>query len=170
MKRGKPRANQRFPQRPCDSTVFYVGQVLVRESDFKSAGTKEPERSFAIVGHTSMVAIAVQEESKTVRDRLIVVRLRSDPKPRGHRTNTGYVGGPHVSRSNQQCQTESWIRPTGRSAHVVYQFALVAIKNPIFSTSCVIAYRGATVWHALCINSHRGVATPSKQALISLTD
>jgi hypothetical protein len=78
-----------------------------------------------------------------------------------------------VSRSNQQCQTESWIRPTCRSAAArtsVYQFALIAIKNPIFSTSCVIDYRGASVWHALCISSHRGVATPSKQALTFLTD
>jgi len=65
-----------------------------------------------------MVAIAVQQESEPVRDRLIVIGLRSDSKPRGNRTNTGYVAGPHVSRSNQQRQTESWIRANGRSAHV----------------------------------------------------
>jgi hypothetical protein len=121
--------------------AFYVVQVLVKESDFKSAGTKEPERRFAIVGHISMVDIAVQQESETVRDGLSVVRLRSDSKPLGHRTNTGYVGGPHVSRSNAQRQTESWIGATGRSAHVCYQFALVAIKNTMVSTSCVIVYR-----------------------------
>jgi hypothetical protein len=74
-----------FPQRPCDSTAFYVGQVLVKDSDFKSAGTKEPERSFAIVGHGSMVAMAVQQESETVRDRLIVVRLRSVSKPTSYK-------------------------------------------------------------------------------------
>ena len=60
--------------------------------------------------------------------------------------------------------------PPAAARTSVYQFALVAIKNPIFSTSCVIAYRGATVWHALCIDPHRGVATPSKQALTFLTD
>jgi hypothetical protein len=60
--------------------------------------------------------------------------------------------------------------PPAAARTSVYQFALVAIKNPIFSTSCVIVCRGATVWHALCINYHRGVATPSKQALTFLTD
>jgi hypothetical protein len=50
---------------------LYVG----RFSYFNSTGTKEPERSFAIVGHSSMVAIAVQQESETVRDRLIVIGL-----------------------------------------------------------------------------------------------
>ena len=60
--------------------------------------------------------------------------------------------------------------PPAATRTPVYQFALVANKNPIFSTSCVIAYRGASVWHAHCIKSHRGVATPSKQALIFLTD
>jgi len=39
--------------RPCDSTAFSAGQVLVKESEFKSAGTKERERSFAIVGHSN---------------------------------------------------------------------------------------------------------------------
>jgi hypothetical protein len=111
-------AIRRFLQRPCVSTAFYVGQVLINESDFKSADTKGPERRFAIAGHSSMVAIAVQQGSNTARDRLIVVRLRSDSKPRGHSTNTGYLAGPHVSRSNPQRQTKSWIRPTGRSAHV----------------------------------------------------
>jgi len=60
--------------------------------------------------------------------------------------------------------------PPAAARTSVYQFALVINKNPIFSTSCVIAYPGATVWHALCLMSHRGVATPSKQALIFLTD
>ncbi len=33
----------------------------------------KPERSFALVGHSSIVAIALQQESETVRDRLFSV-------------------------------------------------------------------------------------------------
>jgi hypothetical protein len=116
------------------------------------------------------VAIAVQQESETVRDSLIVVRLRSDSKPRGHRTNTGYVGGPRVSRSNPQRQAESWIRATSRSAHVRLLVCTGVIKNTIFSTSCVSLAGAAAFWHALCVDPYRRVATPSKQALTLLTD
>ncbi|PRX32928.1 hypothetical protein B0G75_103155 [Paraburkholderia sp. BL18I3N2] len=55
--------------RPCDSTAFSAGQVLVKESEFKSAGTKERERSFAIVGDSNPAG------SQNVRDRLIDVRI-----------------------------------------------------------------------------------------------
>jgi hypothetical protein len=68
-----PGANRRFLQRQCDSTTFDVWQILVKERDFKSAGTKPRERGSSIVCHNSMVAIAVQQESETVRNRLIVV-------------------------------------------------------------------------------------------------
>lgn len=65
-----------------------------------------------------MATIAIRQESETVRDRLIAVAIRSDSKAQYDRTNAGYVGGPHVSRSNPQREPDSWIRPTGGSAYV----------------------------------------------------
>jgi len=140
-----------------------------RFSYSNSAGTKEPERSFAILGHSSMVAIAGQHERETVRDRLVVIGLRSDSKPRAYKDRI---------RKRAACVA---IEPTAPDKELVpphrpqrARLSTNSHRSPLkvkyFQLVASWLARCVTVWHALCIDSHRGVPTPSKQALTFLTD